>query len=73
MTGRKTLREIRAELEAAVGTGPPGGGDVAESLRRFLASKPGDRETPNQPLQPTGGPLPRHRPKSRRRGRAAGG
>lgn len=73
MTGRKTLREIRAELEAALGAGPPGDGETAKSLRRFLAARPGEQDTPSQPLQPTDGPPPRPRPKSRRRGRAAGG
>jgi hypothetical protein len=38
MTGRKTLREVRAELESALGAGPAGGGQVAEALRRFLAA-----------------------------------
>lgn len=38
MTGRKTLGEVRAELEAALGAGPAGDGEVAESLRRFLAA-----------------------------------
>jgi hypothetical protein len=38
MTGRKTLAEVRAELEAALGAGPAGGGEIAESLRRFLAA-----------------------------------
>ena len=37
MTGRKTLAQVRAELEAALGTGPAGKGEVVESLRRFLA------------------------------------
>ena len=51
MIGRKTVKEIRAELEAALcGPGgllerPPTDGDaksneVVESLRRFLAAKP---------------------------------
>lgn len=51
MIGRKTVKEIRAELEAALrGPGgvlerPPTDGDaksneVVESLRRFLATKP---------------------------------
>lgn len=38
MTGRKTLSEVRAELEAALGAGPAGDSPVAESLRRFLAA-----------------------------------
>ena len=51
MIGRKSLGEIRAELEAALSgpggplSGPPAVGDakgneVVESLRRFLATKP---------------------------------
>jgi hypothetical protein len=36
MTGRKTLSEVRAELEAALGKGPADGGQIAKSLRRFL-------------------------------------
>jgi hypothetical protein len=51
MIGRKKLREIRAELEAAL-SGPGGllegssaegtgkSNEVVESLRRFLATKP---------------------------------
>jgi hypothetical protein len=38
MIGHKKLSEVRAELEAALGGGPPGTGEVAESLRRFLAA-----------------------------------
>ena len=56
MIGRKTLSEIRAELEAALSgpggplSGPPAVGDakgseVVESLRRFLATKPQAEET----------------------------
>jgi hypothetical protein len=41
MTGRKTLGEVQAELEAALGAGPAGEGQVAESLRRFLAAGAG--------------------------------
>lgn len=37
MTGHKSLTEVRAELEAALGAGPVGEGHVAESLQRFLA------------------------------------
>jgi hypothetical protein len=37
MTGRKSLNEIRAELEAALGAGPAGDSEVANSLRRVLA------------------------------------
>ena len=37
MTGRKTLAEVRADLEAALGAGPTEVGSVAESLRRFLS------------------------------------
>ncbi len=56
MMGRKTAKEIRAELEAALcGPGgllerPPTDGDakenqVVQSLRRFLTTKPGDDTT----------------------------
>lgn len=55
MTGRKTLAEVRAELEEALGAGPAGDGDVAESLRRFLASGPGKPVTPNRAAAVTGG------------------
>jgi len=55
MTGRKTLREVRAELEAALGAGPAGDDEVAESLRRFLAAGRNGKGTPNQPLHLTGG------------------
>src|SRR5262245_19589236 len=44
-SGRKTLGEVRAKLEAALGAGPSGGGRVAESLRRFLA---GGGDSPNR-------------------------
>jgi len=43
MTGHKTLAQVRAELEAALGAGPTGGSEVAESLRRFLVSAAGVR------------------------------
>lgn len=52
MIGHKPLGEIRAELEAALGAGPTDGGQVAESLRRFLA---GGGDTPNRILKRTGG------------------
>jgi len=55
MTGRKSLSQVRAELEAALGSGPAGDTEVAESLRRFLAAGRKGKGTPNQPLQPTGG------------------
>jgi hypothetical protein len=38
MMGRKTRGQVRAELEAALGQGPTGKGEVVESLRRFLAA-----------------------------------
>lgn len=53
MIGRKTLGEVRAELEAALGKGPSGEDQVAESLRRFLAAGPDASRTPPTPL-PTG-------------------
>jgi hypothetical protein len=54
MTGHKSLTEVRAELEAALGAGPVGEGRVAESLRRFLvvraneddSQKPSSQKTP---------------------------
>ena len=55
MTGRKTLKEVQAELEAALGAGPAGDTEVAESLRRFLATGRKHKGTPNQPPHPTGG------------------
>jgi hypothetical protein len=58
MTGRKTLKEIRAELEAALGAGPAGDTEVAESLRRFLAAGGKPKGTPDQPLHPIGGASP---------------
>jgi len=51
MTGRKTLAEVRAELEAAVGPGPAGRSEVAESLRRFLAAGVDGGRTPDEPSQ----------------------
>jgi hypothetical protein len=54
MIGRKTLGEVRAELEAALSKGPTGDGQVAESLRRFLAAGPDTIRTPNQTPLPTG-------------------
>jgi hypothetical protein len=53
MMGRKTLGQVRAELEAALGKGPAGGGEVAESLRRFLAAGAGGGGTPNPAPQRT--------------------
>jgi uncharacterized Ntn-hydrolase superfamily protein len=38
MIGRKTLSQVRKELESALGQGPSGEGEVAEALRRFLAA-----------------------------------
>lgn len=64
MTGRKTLAEVRAELEAALGGGPKGDGVVADSLRRFLAAGRDQTETP---------PRPTPQPKSPERDRTAKG
>jgi hypothetical protein len=47
MIGRKTLGELRKELEAALGERPAGAGEVVESLRRFLAAGPNRGGTPN--------------------------
>ena len=66
MTGRKTLGEVRAELEAALGTGPPGESPVAESLRRFLAAgarKGGIPTPPPAPALPPTKGAGRGRPK----------
>lgn len=54
MTGRKTLSEVRVELEAALGAGPTGDGEVAESLRRFLAAESGRQNRRNQAQHPPG-------------------
>lgn len=57
MTGRKTLAEVRAVLEAAVGAGPVGGGEVTAALRRFLAAGPGTPTAgPTPPAPPAGRP-----------------
>ena len=48
MMGRKTLADVRAELEVAFSTGPGGEGEVAQSLRRFLAN-PGAAVEPDRP------------------------
>ncbi|HEX8200153.1 MAG TPA: hypothetical protein VF590_06670 [Isosphaeraceae bacterium] len=53
MIGRKTLGQVRAELESALSEGPAGEGEVAESLRRFLAAGAGGGGTPNPSLQRT--------------------
>ncbi len=37
MTGRKSLKEVRRELESALGNPVEGTGEVAAALRRFLA------------------------------------
>lgn len=58
MTDRKTLDQIRQELEAALGAGPAGNSEVAESLRRFLATGQKRQGTPNEPLHPPGGASP---------------
>ncbi len=58
MTGVKTLEQVRAELEAALGAGPTGKGEVAESLRRFLAAGTAADVTSHQPPTQTGTPKP---------------
>jgi hypothetical protein len=89
MMGRKSVAEIRAELEEALGhrlaaaappTGienAPGRATVWGSLRAFLGKGSSEvaplPQAPNQALRPTGGPPKRPRAKSRRRGRAPGG
>jgi hypothetical protein len=88
MIGRKTLAQIRAELEAALGRQladakppaemetSPGRLTVWESLRRFLEKASADAgveaQAPSRPPQPTSGPPSSPRSKPRRRGRAAG-
>jgi hypothetical protein len=48
MMGRKTLGEVRAELEAVLDAGPTGKSEVAESLRRFLAGDNAPDSTPQR-------------------------
>lgn len=55
MIGRKTLSEVRAELEAALGSGPTGDSEVAESLRRFLAAERKATGARSKRLRPAGG------------------
>jgi hypothetical protein len=55
MTGRKTLSEVRAELEAALGAGPAGATPVAEALRRFLANGTHKNESPKKSRHRTKG------------------
>ncbi len=67
MMGHKTLAEIRAELEAALGHGsalPSGQGDVAESLRRFLGCESDADAGPELTEKP--------RPRARRPGPSTG-
>lgn len=80
MIGRKTPAEVRAELEAALGAGPAGEGEVAESLRRFLsAGGDASREVPRQagngtPIPPAVLSCPRRRlPSMNKDGRPAAG
>ncbi len=53
MIGRKTLAEVRRDLEAALCEGPAGEGEVVESLRRFLAAGPNRGGTPKLAPQRT--------------------
>lgn len=60
MTGRKKLADVRAALEAAVGAGPAGEGEVAAALRRFLAARPSTLAAkPTPPAPPAGRPARR--------------
>ncbi len=68
MTGRKSLADVRAELEAALGSGPPGDGVVAESLRRFLSATAGPG---GKPPPPRGTPTTPRRTKRVRPGATA--
>ncbi len=70
MTGRKKLKEIRAELETALGAGPTGASPVRDALRRFLAGN-GDDAAAIQTVQPTAGSgkQPKKVPRSRTGGR----
>jgi hypothetical protein len=53
MTGRKTLGEVRAELESALGSGPAGDSQVVKALRQFLAgAKKG--KSPRRPSRNSG-------------------
>ncbi len=58
MMGRKTLGEVRAELEEALGAGPAGDSQVQESLRRFLSADRSSRDVPNDVLHLNGGVVP---------------
>jgi hypothetical protein len=58
MTGRKKLSEIRAELEAALGSAPIGEGDVVEALRRFVAANPPQGTEPKKSSSPKRKPKP---------------
>jgi hypothetical protein len=83
MMGRKTLGEIRVELEAALGRGAAlrsGHGEVTESLRRFLGREsssaanagPDEERVATRTAKPTpAGPPPRR--DGRRGGSATGG
>ena len=64
MTGHKRLAEVRAELEGALGAGPAGTGEVAESLRRFLAAGTKGKSTPQQKKRRPAGPKPPVTPES---------
>ena len=58
MTGRKTLAEIRNELEAVMDRIPADAGQVSQALREFLADKPATSAT---------SPKVRRRPSSSRK------
>jgi hypothetical protein len=70
MTGRKKLKEIRAELESALGAGPTGGSPVREALRRFITGN-GEEKTPLQLQQHStkASKQPKKANRSRTRGR----
>jgi hypothetical protein len=72
MIGRKTLGELRKDLESALGERPAGEGEVVESLRRFLAAGPNGGGTPNlgrQRPRPSAARSGRKKSQLRRRGR----
>ena len=78
MMGHKTLGEIRAELEAALGRGAAlrsGHGEVAESLRRFrgLASPSAADAAPDEGRGATRNPKPPPSGAPPRRGGRRGG
>ena len=69
MTGRKTLAEIRGELEAVMDRIPADAGAVTQSLREFLSDKPAATDS-----LPKAGrkPAPSHKTKNAAPGTSSG-